>query len=417
MGERVVVIGGGAAGLLAAGSAALRGAQVILFEKTDELGKKLQIAGKGRCNLTNAGDREELIAGYAAGGPFLYSAFARFDNQALISLFQRLGVPTKVERGRRVFPVSDDARQVARALKDWVEGLGVEVCLNQPVGSLVTDGGSTKKIVGCRVKDRVVPGGKVILCTGGCSYPGTGSTGDGYRMAKELGHRITPLRAALVPLRSSTPWVKEVQGLALRNVTASLWANDKELSSEFGEMLFTHFGVSGPIILTMSRSALDYWQDRPGEPLTLAIDLKPALTPDKLDLRIQRDFSKYSRKQLINGLRDLLPKALIPVILSLTGLDPTKPIHQVTREERRALGRIIKGVPLAITGALPLAAAIVTAGGVNLKEVDPRTMESRLVKGLYLAGEVLDIDGYTGGYNLQAAFSTGWLAGWHGAAD
>ncbi|MGI6034639.1 MAG: NAD(P)/FAD-dependent oxidoreductase [Limnochordia bacterium] len=416
MGERVVVIGGGAAGLLAAGSAALRGAQVILFEKTDELGKKLQIAGKGRCNLTNAGDREELIVGYAAGGPFLYSAFARFDNQALINLFQRLGVPTKVERGRRVFPVSDDARQVAKALKDWVEGLGVEVRLNQPVGSLVTDGGFTKKIAGCRVKDRVVPGGKVILCTGGCSYPGTGSTGDGYRMAKEIGHRITPLRAALVPLRSSTPWVKEVQGLALRNVTASLWADDKELSSEFGEMLFTHFGVSGPIILTMSRSALDYWQDRPGEPLTLVIDLKPALTPDKLDLRIQRDFGKYSRKQLINGLRDLLPKALIPVILSLTGLDPTKPVHQVTREERRALGRIIKRVPLAITGALPLAAAIVTAGGVNLKEVDPRTMESRLVKGLYLAGEVLDIDGYTGGYNLQAAFSTGWLAG-HGAAE
>ena len=416
MGEPVVVVGGGAAGLMAAGSAALRGARVILLEKPDELGKKLQIAGKGRCNLTNAGDREELIAGYAAGGRFLQSAFARFDNKALIDLLARLGVPTKVERGRRVFPVSDDARQVVRALTGWIEELGVEVRLNHPVGSLVAAGGSSRRIVGCLVKDRLLPGEKVILCTGGSSYPGTGSTGDGYRMAAELGHRITPLRPALVPLRSSAAWVKDVQGLALRNVRATLRVDDKELSSEFGEMLFTHFGVSGPIILTLSRSATDFWQSRPGEPLTLTIDLKPALTPEKLDLRLQRDFSKYSRKQLLNGLRDLLPKALIPVILLLTELDPTKPVHQVTREERRALGRIIKGVPLAITGSLPLAAAIVTAGGVDLKEVDPRTMESRLVKGLYLAGEVLDIDGYTGGYNLQADFSTGWLAG-RAAAD
>ena len=411
MGEQVLVVGGGAAGLMAAGSAALRGARVVLLEKTDALGKKLQIAGKGRCNLTNAGEREELIAGYAAGGRFLQSAFARFDNQDLIDLFARLGVPTKVERGRRVFPVSDDAREVVRALTGWIEALGVEIRLSHSVGSLVADGQSSRRIVGCLVKDRFVPGDKVILCTGGCSYPGTGSTGDGYRMAQGLGHRITPLRPALVPLRSSAPWVKEVQGFALRNVRATLWAEDKELASEFGEMLFTHFGVSGPIILTISRSASDYWQERPGEPLTLTIDLKPALTPDKLDSRLQRDFGEYSRKQLLNGLRDLLPKALIPVTLSLAGLDPTKPVHQVTREERRVLGRIIKGVPLAITGSLPLAAAIVTAGGVDLKEVDPRTMESRLVKGLYLAGEVLDIDGYTGGYNLQAAFSTGWLAG------
>ena len=315
-----------------------------------------------------------------------------------------------------MFPVSDDARQVVRALTGWIEELGVEVRLNHPVGSLVAAGGSSRRIVGCLVKERLLPGEKVILCTGGSSYPGTGSTGDGYRMAAELGHRITPLRPALVPLRSSAAWVKDVQGLALRNVRATLRVDDKELSSEFGEMLFTHFGVSGPIILTLSRSATDFWQSRPGEPLTLTIDLKPALTPEKLDLRLQRDFSKYSRKQLLNGLRDLLPKALIPVILLLTELDPTKPVHQVTREERRALGRIIKGVPLAITGSLPLAAAIVTAGGVDLKEVDPRTMESRLVKGLYLAGEVLDIDGYTGGYNLQAAFSTGWLAG-RAAAD
>ncbi|MGI6037965.1 MAG: NAD(P)/FAD-dependent oxidoreductase [Limnochordia bacterium] len=406
---KVVVVGAGAAGLMAAGSAAEMGSQVLLLEKMGEPGRKLQIAGKGRCNLTNAGELEELIAGYPGNGSFLYSALARFNNHDLIEFFHALGVPTKVERGRRVFPRSDDAQQVVDALRRWVENLGVEIEYHCPVRELIVEGG---QMVGVRTDGGEVLASRVILATGGSSYPGTGSTGDGYRMAQAVGHRVIPLRPALVPLRASTPWVRGLQGLSLRNVQVTLRAGQRILASQFGEMLFTHFGVSGPIVLTISREALDYWLQSPGRVLDLLIDLKPALDRETLDRRVQRDLQKHGRKQLNNSLDDLLPKALIPVIIEEAGLNPRKTANQVNREERARLVSVLKELPVEITGSLPLAAAIVTAGGVCVREVDPRRMESKLISGLYFAGEVLDIDGITGGYNLQAAFSTGRLAGW-----
>ncbi|HXK96271.1 MAG: NAD(P)/FAD-dependent oxidoreductase [Limnochordia bacterium] len=408
MADKVIVIGGGAAGLMAAGSAAERGADAVLLEKNDILGKKLRISGKGRCNITNAMPINDFTACYPGNGRFLYSALTRFTNQDLTAFFGRYGVKTKVERGGRVFPESDSAHQVADALIRYAKDHGVEFRMNTRVTEISAING---QIDGVETDVGFLSANRVILATGGASYPGTGSTGDGYRLAAALGHTIITPFPALVPLRTRETWVKQVSGLSLRNVSATIIkGNDtKRAATEFGEMLFAHFGVTGPIILTLSRQA-GLWL-REGFPVTLRIDLKPALSESQLDQRIQRDFGQVQRKQFKNSLGRLLPKNLIPVIVALSGIDPEKPVHQITRSERLNLVTLLKRLELSIIETLPLQAAIVTAGGVCVKEIDPKTMQSRLVKGLFFAGEVIDVDGVTGGFNLQAAFSTGRLAG------
>jgi predicted Rossmann fold flavoprotein len=405
--EQVIVIGAGAAGMMAAGQAALQGAKVLLLEKMEVPGKKIAISGKGRCNLTNVANITEFIRHYPGNGRFLQGALREFDNISLRSFFAELGVETKVERGGRVFPVSDDARIIITALEKFLRKAGVEIRCSTAVEEILLEQG---KVKGVRLAGgEILAAGAVIVCTGGASYPATGSTGDGYKMAARVGHHVTPLRPALVPLRTAETWVRDVQGLALRNVEASLWIAGKKQASEFGEMLFTHFGVSGPIILTLSRSAGEALAR--GQEVRLEINLKPALSPEQLDLRLQRDFQACSNKQFKNSLNDLLPKSLIPVIIRLSGISPEQVMHQITREERKKLGRLLQKLPLTVTALLPLAAAIVTAGGVEVKEINPKTMASKIAPGLYWAGEVVDVDGVTGGYNLQAAFAMGYRAG------
>ncbi|NLY91600.1 MAG: NAD(P)/FAD-dependent oxidoreductase [Firmicutes bacterium] len=401
--EKVVVIGGGPAGMMAAGTAARRGRSVTLVEKNRRLGRKLLITGKGRCNLTNIADLDELIANIPVNGKFLYHAFHRFGNRDLIAFFEEWGLPTKVERGGRVFPVSDRSADVVAALERFLAHYHVEVMQGEVTAILVTEG----QVTGVKLKNgEFIPARQVILATGGRSYPLTGSTGDGYRFAAALGHRITPLKPALVPLESPTAWIREVQGLTLKNVAIKIWSKEgKQIYSDFGEMLFTHFGVSGPIILSASVHLEE------GRLYRLVIDLKPALTPEQLDLRLQRDFAKYIRKVFHNALGDLLPRALIPVVVKLVGIPPEKPVNQITKAERQRMVAVVKGLEVEINGLRPLAEANVPAGGVTVKEINPATMESKLVKGLFSAGEVSDVNAYTGGYNLQIAFSTGYLAG------
>lgn len=404
---KIIVIGGGAAGMLAAYSAASYGAQVLLLEKMNGVGKKIRITGKGRCNITNVADIKGCIANIPGNGSFLYSAFYQFFNEDIIRLLEEFGVETKVERGGRVFPVSDQAIDVVNALSRMVIAMGAEIRIDTKVKSLVVE---ENKIVGVRLaSNEVLAADGVIVTTGGSSYPGTGSSGDGYRMATEVGHTITALTPALVPLELEEEWAEELQGLSLRNVSVIASVDDKKLDEGFGEMLFTHFGVSGPIILSMSRKIALALADQ--KTVTLSLDLKPALTAEQLDRRIQRDFEKYLRKQVKNALNDLLPQKLIPIVIDLAYLDEDKPIHQVTKAERLRLVQTIKHMEMTVTKTRPMAEAIVTAGGVSTKEVDPKTLASRIVEGLYFAGEVLDIDGYTGGFNLQAAFSTGFVAG------
>lgn len=402
--QKVLVIGGGAAGLLAAGRAAELGANVVLLEKNKMVGRKLLITGKGRCNVTNAGDINKFIENFSGNGRFLFSAFSKFFNQELEDLLKAQGVALKVERGGRIFPVSDKAADIVKALQNYAVKNGALIQLNKNITGLVVEEG---QLIGVKTADDFLPAQRVIVATGGKSYPGTGSTGDGYLWAKEVGHSVVPPRPALVPLNTRESWVKDIQGLALKNVEVSLYKGEKLLGQEFGEMLFTHFGVSGPIILTLSR----YVVSSTGLELTLYINLKPALSEEKLDLRLQRDFQKYQRKQLKNALDDLLPKNLIPIVIEQSGVSPEKFVHQITKQERMDLLKTLQALKLTVSGPRSLAEAIVTAGGVSLKEVDPRTMESKLLPGLYFAGEVLDIDGFTGGYNLQAAFSTGYVAG------
>lgn len=413
MPSKVIVIGGGAAGLMAAGAAAESGAEVLVIEKNAALAKKIRISGKGRCNLTNAVPIAEFIASYPGNGRFLYSALRQFTNQDLVAFFARYGVKTKVERGQRVFPASDDANQVAEALICYAREHGVRFRMNESVTELCAKDGQIAEV---RTNSGTYSTSRVILATGGASYPGTGSTGDGYRLAAAVGHTIIPPFPALVPLKTKETWVQQVAGLTLKNVAATITKgkDTRSAQTEFGEMLFAHFGVTGPIILTLSRQ-VGMWL-REGFPVTLSIDLKPALDESQLDQRIQRDFRQMQRKQFKNALGLLLPKSLIPVVVALSGVDPEKPVHQITRAERQNLVKLLKGLQLSITGTLPLAAAIVTAGGVCVKEINPKTMESRLVKGLFFAGEVIDVDGVTGGFNLQAAFSTGRLAGISAAA-
>jgi len=404
--NKVIVIGGGPAGMMAAGIAAQKGNEVILLEKNERLGKKLLISGKGRCNLTNDTDVEGLIENTPGNGNFLYSAFYTFSNQDLISFFNELGVDTKVERGGRVFPTSDSAKDVMHALQTFLTKSNVKVMTEITVKNILIKDG---KVTGVeRMNGSIMEANSVVLAVGGKSYPLTGSTGDGYEMARRLGHTVTPLKPSLIPLITKESWIKDLQGLSLKNIAVTFKTNNgKEIYNDFGEMIFTHFGVSGPVILSASRHLLPYdFTD-----IKLSIDLKPGLTEEKLDERVQRDFDKYSRKQFKNALDDLLPQKLIPVIIRLTKIDPEKQVHQITKEERKKLVSLLKGLETSIIGARPIKEAIVTAGGIKTNEINPSTMESKKVSGLFFAGEIIDVDAYTGGFNLTIAFSTGYLAG------
>ena len=404
----VLVIGGGAAGLLAGIAAAQNGAQTVILEKMRRPGKKILITGKGRCNITNNCDLQEIIKNIPGNGRFLNSALRRFTNQDIVQLLEDNGLPTKVERGGRVFPVSDKAADVVDTFVKIYKNYGGRLFTDCKVKSITAEFG---KITGAVTADgQKFAADAVILAAGGSSYPGTGSDGSGVKLAKALGHTIVPLAPSLVPLESDSPYIAGLQGLSLRNIEGTVYADGKEIGSEFGEMLFTHFGVSGPIILSLSKSVAVAFA-KGAQEVELAIDLKPALDKDKLDARLQRDFTQYSRKQMPNGMKDLLPQRLIAPVLDQAFIDEEKFVNQLSRAERRRLVDVLKAFTVPITGTRPIAEAIVTAGGVSLKEIDPKTMESKLIKGLFFAGEVMDIDGYTGGYNLQAAFSTGYAAG------
>lgn len=467
--SRVIVIGGGAAGMMAAIAAAQKGHQVLLLEKNEKLGKKIYITGKGRCNLTNACETQELFDSVVSNPRFLYSAIYGFDNAAVQDFFEKRGCPLKVERGNRVFPVSDHSSDIIRTLAKELERLGVTVRLHAPVQEILVreDGGQQGGQDACeqpgsrdtgksggegrtdnepqkghgQASSRVsapscvpsvrgvrlssgeeLPADAVILCSGGLSYPATGSTGDGHRMAQRLGHTLIPCEPALVPFCVEEEWCADLQGLALKNVSASLFLGKKKVYEGFGEMLFTHFGVSGPLIL----SASSYYRTRPAQTAkggkkkaeekaapeaVLRLDLKPALSEEQLDRRLIRDFEEAKKRQFRNAVEGLFPARLIPVMIALSGIDPEKRVHDITRQERQGFAARIKNVELHVTGTRGFPEAIITRGGVSVREVNPSTMESRLVSGLYFAGELLDLDALTGGFNLQIAWSTGYLAG------
>lgn len=408
MNMQIIVIGGGAAGLMAAGTAARSGHSVTLVERGPRMARKVRITGKGRCNLTNNCTVEECVANVPSGGRFLYSALSAFGPGDTMALFEELGVPLKTERGNRVFPVSDKAADIVEALTSYARYGDCRFRHGRAVKLLLEDG------VCCGVElesGERLESYAVVVCTGGLSYPGTGSTGDGYTLARQAGHTVVPTRPSLVPLVSSDPWCRDLQGLSLRNCALRVRDNrtGKTLYEDFGEMLFTHFGVSGPMVLSASAHMRDM---APGR-YTLWIDLKPALTPEQLDARLIRDFRERSNADFDNALGGLLPRSLIPVTVRLCGISGDRKCRDITREERAGLARLLKAFPVEIAGFRPVEEAIVTAGGVNLREMDARTMESKLVSGLYFAGEVLDLDAYTGGFNLQIAFSTGYAAGSH----
>lgn len=413
--SRVIVIGGGAAGMMAAAAAADRGHQVTLLERNEKLGKKVFITGKGRCNLTNASDIEEIFEHVVTNRKFLYSALYGFDNRACMDFFEENGLRLKVERGNRVFPASDHSSDVIRTLEKKLKGLSVEIRLHTRVESLVTEslltenGCDKRRIKGVRdERGKYYEADAVILATGGVSYPSTGSTGDGHRMAEETGHKVTELYPALVPLKAREGFCRDLMGLSLKNVTATFKEGKKVLYSEFGEMLFTHFGVSGPIILS-GASVIN--QRLVKNEIQLFIDLKPALTEEQLQNRLTRDFEENRQKQFKNACGGLFPARLIPVMIALSGIDPDKKACEISKEEKRNFARCIKALPLTITGTGGYEEAIVTKGGVSVKDINPSTMESKQVSGLYFAGELIDVDAFTGGYNLQIAWSTGRLAG------
>jgi len=403
----VIVVGGGASGMMAAGQAASAGAQVLLMEKMPRPGRKLAITGKGRCNLTNIASPAEFLSHFGPTGPFLRQAFHRFSNDDLIAFIESLGVPTVVERGGRIFPASGRAYDVVDALTEWMRGQGVTVRSGISVDSLLADGGRV-----CGVRDsarKEHPADAVIVATGGVSYPATGSTGDGYRLARSAGHSIVPPRPALVPLETKGDTAPRLQGLSLRNVQVSVLVEGQEREGMFGEMLFTHFGLSGPVILSLSRQVADALGA--GRRVDISIDLKPALDGHKLDERLLRDLDLHGKRKFETLLKGLLPAKLIPLCAEQVGIPPDRRGHQITAQERGRLRGWLKDLRLEVTGVRPIAEAIVTAGGVDTREIDPRTMASRRMEGLYFAGEIMDVDADTGGYNLQAAFSTGWLAG------
>lgn len=405
--KTVVVVGGGPAGMMAAIKAAENHAKIILLEKMDRLGRKLMITGKGRCNLTNAADIPEIIHNIPGNGVFLNSVLRAFDNHDIIQFFTERGVATKIERGGRVFPVSDKAADIVTALETRLRELSVDIRCQTAVKELIVKKG---KIDGVRLYNGVIiAADAVVLAVGGASYPETGSSGDGAVMAAPLGHTIIPLRPTLVPLEVGEDWAKSLSGLSLRNVEAQLFVKGTFKEKQFGEMLFTHFGISGPIILTLSRQAALALEHNTA--VEIFLNLKPALTAKQLEKRVQRDFTKYQKKTVKNGMSDLLPNRLILPILALADLAPKKPVHQITRAERLRLVNILQHVPLTVRRTRPLAEAIVTMGGISVREIHPKTMESKICPQLFIAGEAADIDGFTGGYNLQAAFSMGAAAG------
>ncbi|MBQ6465290.1 MAG: NAD(P)/FAD-dependent oxidoreductase [Oscillospiraceae bacterium] len=399
----LVVIGGGPAGMMCALTAAERGLSVTLLEPQQKLGRKLRITGKGRCNITNNCDVRTFMANIPGDGRFLYSAVNRFGMREVMDFFESNGLPLKTERGNRVFPVSDNANDVAGLLTRLVERSGARVLHAEAKDILVSDGAvvgvvTTQGQLACRA---------AAVCTGGLSYPLTGSTGAGYRFAETLGHTVTPRRASLVPLESEDAYCAELQGFALKNVTLSAYEDDTLIYRELGEMLFTHFGVSGPLVLSAS-AKMRHWGEKR---YRLEIDLKPGLDEKKLDARILRDFEKFSNREFKNALGELAGRTMIPVLVRLSGIPEDTKVNAITREQRHRLLRLFKAFPVSLSGPRPIDEAIVTAGGVSTKEVDPRTMQSKLVRGLYFAGEVLDLDAYTGGFNLQIAWSTGFVAG------
>ncbi len=404
--KKVIVIGGGAAGMMAACMAAVEGAHVTLLEKNEKTGKKIYITGKGRCNLTNACQREEFLENVITNPKFLYSAFAQLDNQAVMNFFEKAGCRLKTERGDRVFPVSDHSSDVIAALNGELKKNRVQVMLHTEVSELLLEEGSIKGVL---LSDgKKLHADAVIIATGGRSYESTGSTGDGYRFAKQAGHTIKDLRPSLVPFVVKEEWCKKLQGLSLKNVAVTLKKEKKKIYEGFGEMLFTHFGVSGPLILSASSF---YTAKYNGQEALLTIDLKPAMDREQLDKRILRDFEENAGKQFKNALDKLLPAKLIPVMVELSGIDPHKKTNEVTKKERSRLLELFKELKLTVNGCRGYGEAIITGGGVNVKEIDPKTMGSRLVNELYFAGEVMDVDALTGGFNLQIAWSTGALAG------
>lgn len=422
----VIVVGAGAAGLFAAGQAAAQGARTLLLEKMDRPGRKLLITGKGRCNLTNTTPLADFITHFGPNGRFLWQSFNTFFADNLIRFFNDLGIPTVTERGGRVFPASGSAQDIVEGLLQWVRRTGVAIQTHAPVerllvienqikGALVSPASirETRTKRAREYSPQTYYGSAVIVTTGGASYPGTGSNGDGYRLAEAVGHSIVPVRPALVPLETAGNIAQQLQGLSLKNVNVSIWINRKKVAQEFGEMLFTHFGLSGPTILTLSRQVVDALLKN--YRVEVSIDLKPALDEQKLDERLRRDIDQHGKQQFGTLLKELLPRKLIPVCILSTGIPTNKAGHQITTQERKKLCMWLKDFRFEITRHRTFKEAIITAGGINIREIDPRTLQSRIVKGLYFAGEILDIDADTGGYNLQAAFSTGWLAGYSAA--
>lgn len=403
--SEIIIIGGGAAGMMAAVSAARNGKKVTLIEQNEKLGKKLFITGKGRCNFTNACDTEDLFQNVVTNPKFLYSAFYSFSNQMVMDFFEEIGLPYKIERGNRVFPQSDHSSDVIKVLEKEMKRENVKVLLNTKVKSLMIGDNICKGVV--LQGGEKLPADRVIVATGGISYPRTGACKDGYEFAKNAGHSIIEVKPSLVPFELSDKCCKELMGVALKNVSATIYADEKKVYTEFGEMLFTHFGVSGPIMIKASAYIHKYL----GKNLSLSIDLKPALEEKQLDERILKDFKLFQNKQLKNSLDKLLLRALIPVVIEKSGLDGEKKINELTKEERRRLVLTIKNLSFTIIGLRGWDEAIITKGGVNVKEIDPGTMESKIVKNLFFAGEVMDLDALTGGYNLQIAWSTGYLAG------
>ncbi len=403
MNKKICVIGAGPAGIIASSIAASRGLDVTLFEKNNKIGKKLFITGKGRCNITNGAPIDEFFDNILTNSSFLYSSLYSFTNEDIISLLEKYGLETKIERGNRIFPKSDKSSDVIKVFHNLLEDYGVKLELNANVENI----NNRNNLFCIELNNRTLEFDALIIATGGKSYPATGSTGDGYRFAKIFGHSITPLRPSLVAIEIEEDWIKELKGLSLRNVTLNTYKNNKLVHSEFGEMLFTHYGISGPIVLTTSNYINSYQKDK----IIFKIDFKPALDWDKLDNRILRDFEIYKNKHIKNSLDDLLPQRIIPLIINQSNINPNKAVNQITKEERYRLIDSIKNFSLTFKSFRPIEEAIVTSGGISTKEIDPSTMESKLVHGLYFAGEVIDVDALTGGFNLQIAYSTGYLAG------
>jgi len=400
---KTIIIGGGASGLLGAYYSAINGDNVILIEKNEKLGKKIYITGKGRCNVTNDCEPEEFLKNVVTNPKFLYGAIYAYPPQKLIELLENAGLTLKTERGRRVFPMSDKSSDVIKTLELLCRQVGVEIKLNEKVEKIITQDNIVKKVITNRGENNC---DKIIVCTGGKSYPSTGSTGDGYSFAKSVGHNVILPKSALCPIEIKGDFCKNLQGVSLKNVTLTVKRNGKVIYSELGEMIFTHFGISGPIVL----SASSYINKYSINEIELSLDLKPALTDEQLDNRVLRDFLKYKNRDLQNSLGDLLPKSLIKCIIELSKISPYKKNDIITKEERKRLIDSLKRIRLDIKGLRPIEEAIITSGGVDCKQINPKTMESKFVKGLYFAGEVLDVDALTGGYNLQIAFATAYLA-------